>query len=303
MAVAESLGLALVSLAALSLGGYAAFDRSRRVRERLAAASAPSRAATAAAPPADALGEWLEQAGRGGPGERVAFLRDSALALMAGIALATALVASGLLAHVAAGVALWPESISALALPLIAIAPYGLGLTLALLPVLRVRAERRRRIGSVESDLPFLLDLLATLAEAGFAFDAALARILDAEGRDRPLHQELRAFQVETLAGVSRVRALRRLAARVRVPALTTFVSAIVQAEQLGLGIASVLRQQASDQRSRRREHALLKAQALPVKLVFPLILCFLPSIFVFTLGPAFWSFFRLTSGVIESPR
>jgi len=135
------------------------------------------------------------------------------------------------------------------------------------------------------------------------AFDAALDRILESRERERPLLRELRQFQVEAMAGVPRLRALRRLAARVRVPGLATFVSAVVQAEQLGLAIAAVLRQQALDQRSRSRERALLDAQALPVKLVFPLVLCFLPSVFVFTLGPAFYSFFGLTEGVIGSDR
>ncbi len=80
---------------------------------------------------------------------------------------------------------------------------------------------------------------------------------------------------------------------------LSTFVSALVQAEQMGIGLADVLRRQADDLRGRRREQALLRAQALPVKLVIPLVICFLPGIFVFTLGPALYSILRLTAGSI----
>jgi tight adherence protein C len=74
-----------------------------------------------------------------------------------------------------------------------------------------------------------------------------------------------------------------------------------VQAEQGGLGLSDVLRNQSDDMRNRRRENALMKAQALPVKLVFPLVICFLPALFVFTLGPAFYSFAKVTDTVTGS--
>lgn len=79
---------------------------------------------------------------------------------------------------------------------------------------------------------------------------------------------------------------------------MTIFVSALVQAEQVGAGFASVLRTQADDMRGRRRENANMLAQALPVKLVFPLVICFLPGIFVSTLGPVFLQFIDLAEGM-----
>ena len=75
---------------------------------------------------------------------------------------------------------------------------------------------------------------------------------------------------------------------------MTILTSAMVQAEQIGSGVANVLRGQADDLRQRRRERALEFSMALPVKLIFPLVICFLPAILVFTLGPAFYDFFRL---------
>jgi tight adherence protein C len=146
----------------------------------------------------------------------------------------------------------------------------------------------------VERDLPVTLELLATLAEAGLGFDAALDRILTSQPSYRVLVQEFRTFQAEVLAGRPRVDCLRRIARRLDVTAVTILISALVQAEQIGSGVAEVLRSQADDLRQRRRERAIEFSMALPVKLLFPLVICFLPGILLFTLGPAFYEFFRL---------
>src|SRR5262249_42713750 len=156
----------------------------------------------------------------------------------------------------------------AFALPWIVLA------TMTLLPTLRVRDARRRRVAQVEQDLPLTLELLATLAEAGIAFDAALERILSSQPGNRPLTQELRLFQMEVLAGRPRVECLRRLSRRIDVSSLTLFVSALVQASQVGSGISAVLRRQVEELRDRRRENALTAAASLPVKLLFPLVIC-----------------------------
>ncbi len=119
---------------------------------------------------------------------------------------------------------------------------------------------------------------------------------IEFSGRTRPtaLVQEFRTFQAEVLAGRPRVECLRRIARRLDVTSVTILVSALVQAEQIGSGIADVLRSQAEDLRQRRRERALEFSMALPVKLLFPLVICFLPGIVLFTLGPAFYDLFRL---------
>ena len=82
-------------------------------------------------------------------------------------------------------------------------------------------------------------------------------------------------------------------ARRIEVPSLSVFISAVVQAEQVGAGIASVLRRQADDLRSRRREDAMAMAMTLPLKQVFPMVICFMPGIFVITLGPTLMEFLR----------
>jgi tight adherence protein C len=168
-------------------------------------------------------------------------------------------------------------------------------------PLLVVRATRRRRVRAIEHDLPLVLELLATMAEAGLSFDAGLSQVVRSEPRDRPLISELVTFQRDILAGVPRIDALRQLSRRVEVPSLTAFTSAVVQAERVGAGMAETLRRQAEDLRGRRREQALMLAQALPVKLVFPLVVCFLPGIFVSTLAPVIYQMIQVANSVIRS--
>ena len=128
---------------------------------------------------------------------------------------------------------------------------------------------------------------MATLSEAGLGFDTGLARILETKLGDHPLAREFRSYQADLLGRPSRIDALRRFARRLEVASISILVSALVQAEQLGTGIAQVLRRQADDLRSRRRERANAFAMTLPVKRMFPLVICFLPGIFVWPLGPA----------------
>jgi tight adherence protein C len=171
----------------------------------------------------------------------------------------------------------------------------------AFAPTLVVRAARRARVQAIEQDLPLALELFATMAEAGLGFDAALTRIVRVQGSDRPLASELLNFQHDMMAGMSRTQALRQLARRIDIPSLTTFTSALVQAEQVGASMAETLQHQAVDLRQRRRENALLQAQALPVKLMFPLVVCFLPGIFATTLAPVLFQMVQVANGVLRS--
>ena len=169
----------------------------------------------------------------------------------------------------------------------------------SLWPTVVVRGARRTRARAIERDLPLVLELFATMAEAGLGFDAALSNIVRARTGESPLISEFVNFQLDMLAGVSRVHALRQLARRVDIPALTRFTSALIQAEQAGASTADTLQHQAEDLRQRRREDALLQAQALPVKLVFPLVVCFLPGIFVSTLAPVIYQMILMAESVL----
>lgn len=148
-----------------------------------------------------------------------------------------------------------------------------------------VRSRAGERQSAIQRSLPDSLDLLSISVEAGLGFDAALDRV--AREVKGPLGQELFRVVQEMQLGTSRVEALRALSDRNNVPELKSFVLAMVQADLLGVSIGSVLQVQAREMRIKRRQRAEERAQKLPVKIVFPLIFCIFPSLFVVLLGPA----------------
>lgn len=149
--------------------------------------------------------------------------------------------------------------------------------------VVASRAEARQR--RILDDLPDTLDQLTICVEAGLAFDAALSRV--ARSGRGPLGDEVRRVLQDVQIGIPRADALHRLLERTDVAELRQFVHAISQAETYGMPVATVLRTQAAEQRQKRCSRAEERAQKLPVKLVFPLVLCILPALFVVVLGPA----------------
>lgn len=148
-----------------------------------------------------------------------------------------------------------------------------------------VRSRSSKRQFRIRRQLPDALDLLSITVEAGLGFDAALERV--AREVRGPLGEELVRVVQEIRLGKSRSEALRDLGERTNVDELRSFVLAMVQADIFGISIARVLQVQAKELRIRRRQLAEEQAQKLPVKIVFPLILCIFPALFVVLLGPA----------------
>jgi tight adherence protein C len=249
-----------------------------------------------------ALARWLASAGYRRPNAQAIFIAATAGFVIGGAVLSQIyrVVLLRSLLNVIANVPGSAGDILALALES---GPWILFVIAAAVPTLFVRTARRSRVRAIEQDLPLALELFATMAEAGLGFDAALARIVRAQGSDRALASEFINFQYDMLAGMSRTQALRQLARRVDVPSLSTFTSALIQAEQVGASMAETLQHQAVDLRQRRRENALLQAQALPVKLVFPLVVCFLPGIFATTLAPVLFQMVQVANSVLSSSR
>ncbi len=122
--------------------------------------------------------------------------------------------------------------------------------------------------------------------EAGLGFDAALGRI-SRSGRG-PLAAEIARLLQELRMGVPRAEALENLLERTDVPELRQFVHAVTQAETYGVPVTRVLRSQSVEQREKRRFRAEERAMKLPVKVIFPLVFCILPTLFIVVLGPAF---------------
>jgi tight adherence protein C len=149
--------------------------------------------------------------------------------------------------------------------------------------MVRIRAAQRQDI--IRRTLPDALDLLSITVEAGLGFDAAVDRVSRQAGG--PLGEELHRVVQEIQIGKSRSEALRDLGERSSVPELKSFVLAMIQADVFGVSIAKVLHVQAKEMRIKRRQRAEERAQKIPVKIVFPLIFCIFPSLFVVLLGPA----------------
>jgi tight adherence protein C len=143
----------------------------------------------------------------------------------------------------------------------------------------------QRRQGEIRTALPDSIDLLTICVEAGLGFDAALAHV--SKNTTGPLADEFYRTLQEVQLGRSRNEAMRNLADRTNVPELRAFVLAMVQADIFGVSVANVLRVQAKDMRIKRRQLAEERAMKVPIKVLFPVLFCIFPALFVVILGPA----------------
>ena len=143
----------------------------------------------------------------------------------------------------------------------------------------------RARSMAMILQLPDALDLLTISVEAGLGFDAALAKVV--EKMDGPLVDEFRQALAEVRMGRARRDALRDVADRADAQPVSNFIGAIIQAEQLGVPIAKVLQIQSNQLRIERRQRAEEAAAKAPVKMLFPMVGCIFPTIFIVILGPA----------------
>jgi tight adherence protein C len=143
----------------------------------------------------------------------------------------------------------------------------------------------RKRQKAILLMIPDTLDLLTISVRAGLGFDAALGRVV--EKLKGPLTDEFRRALAEVRVGKTRREALRDIVPRTEVPPLTNFIGAIIQAEQLGVSISKVLQVQSEQLRIERRQRAEEAAAKAPIKMLFPLVGCIFPSLFIVILGPA----------------
>lgn len=171
---------------------------------------------------------------------------------------------------------------------LIALVLFALG---GYLPKQWLKSKVRTRQRLIQRALPDALDLIVVSMEAGLALDGAIAKVV--EKTRGPLKDELKRMLQEIQLGKPRRDAFRQLGQRTGVPELTALVNSVVQADQMGVSMAQVMRTQADEARLKRRQHAEEKAHQAAVKMLVPLVLFILPSVMIVTVGPAALSIFK----------
>jgi tight adherence protein C len=167
----------------------------------------------------------------------------------------------------------------------------GLGLGIGfLIPEFWLGNKIKARQKVILKMIPDTLDLLTISVRAGLGFDAALAKVV--EKLPGPLTDEFRRALAEVRVGKARRDALRDMIPRTNVAPLSAFIGAIIQAETLGVSISKVLQVQSDQLRIERRQRAEEMAAKAPIKMLFPLVGCIFPSLFIVILGPALISIF-----------
>jgi len=156
------------------------------------------------------------------------------------------------------------------------------------LPDYWVLSMRDKRQAPMQAAIADTIDQMTICVEAGLGFDAALARV--ATTTEGPLTDELRHTITDIRAGVPRAQALRTLADRAQIAEIRQLVTALLQAQKHGVPIAQTLRTQSAEMRLKRKQRTEEKAAKLAVKMIFPIIVCFVPVFMIVTAGPAFLS-------------
>ena len=160
------------------------------------------------------------------------------------------------------------------------------------LPDLLLHSRAQERSNKITLELPDTLDQMTIAVEAGLGFDSAMARA--GKNGKGPLAEEMVRTLQDMQVGQSRRQAYDSFGTRTDVPDLRKFVRAIVQGDKYGVSVADVLRTQAAEMRMKRRQRAEQKAMQIPVKVIFPLMLCILPVLFIVLLGPAVLDILRI---------
>lgn len=216
----------------------------------------------------DALQKKLDSAGMGKNTTPIRYMTN--MIIMAGIvAISTAIILS----------ILTRNTLTSIFIGLLAMGVY---LYMKRLIILRRTAQRRAKI---LKDLAYSLDLILVSVEAGLSFDGAISKVVASV--PGPISEEFGKTLKEIRMGIERKIALRNMSARCNVKELNTFITSIIQADELGVALSKIIRIEAAALREERKQRAREKAMKAPVKILIPLILFVFPTIFVVVLGPA----------------
>jgi tight adherence protein C len=158
-----------------------------------------------------------------------------------------------------------------------------------------LHSRGQERTQQIQKDLPDAIDLLTISVEAGLGFDGAMAQV--SRNTEGPVAGEFARVLQEMQIGMARSEAMRSLGERTTLPELRGFANAMTQADAFGIPVGKVLRVQSTEMRTKRRQRAEEKAQKVAVKVLFPLMLCILPVLFIAVLGPTVLSLVATFSG------
>ena len=220
------------------------------------------------------------------------YRRDEALTIFFGIRVTFALVMFALL-----------SSPMFMARPNMTIALGGLGFGYVL-PGMVLARKAKARAHRIRLALADMLDLLVVSVEAGLGLDQAIARVGSELAFAYPeLSDELRLINLELRAGKARSEALRNLADRTGVDDLSALVTMLIQTDKFGTSVAQSLRVYSETLRTKRRQRAEEAAAKTGVKMVFPLVFCIFPAIWVVTIGPAAIRFVTVLFPLIENAK
>ncbi|OQA90319.1 MAG: Bacterial type II secretion system protein F domain protein [Elusimicrobia bacterium ADurb.Bin231] len=161
-----------------------------------------------------------------------------------------------------------------------------------IIPKMSIDDIIKKRHNAIVRTFPDILDLITLSMEAGLDFSAALGKVISKSDPKSPLIEEFTIMQQGMRLGQSRILAMREMVERVQEPNMSTVVTSLIQAEQLGSSLGPVLRVQSEEMRTRRFQLAEKIAQQAPIKMLFPLIFFILPSIFLMLFGPLALQYF-----------
>ena len=163
-----------------------------------------------------------------------------------------------------------------------------------LLPDLWLRRETRRRAKAITNGLPDVLDLMIVCIEAGSALDQSVVKASEELELTHPaLTEELKFITTEIRAGKPRMEAFQNFASRTQVEDVRSLVTMLVQTDRFGTSVAKALRIHAETSRTKRRQRAEERAAKIGVKLVFPLVFCVFPAVYMVCIGPAGIAIYR----------
>ncbi len=164
-------------------------------------------------------------------------------------------------------------------------------------PFMWLREQIKKRQKKIVRALPYALDLLTLSVEAGLDFQAAIATVVE-KAKAGPLSEEFSLMLSEIRMGRTREEALRNMAKRIQVMAISSFVTNLIQADRMGTSLGKILRIQSTQMRIDRTQLAEKKANEAPVKMLFPLVACIFPTVFIVLFAPIVYAFMSGGGGI-----